>query len=77
MSFVRNLCIEYRKQLLDGATKTGVDALKPAFKKVVHKAAEQTGEFLGKKNAGKIVKRKVAINGNSGNDEEIVIPPEN
>ena len=23
------------------------------------------------------MKRKVAINGNSGNDEEIVIPPEN
>ena len=41
--------MKYSKRLLDGATKTGVDALKPAFKKVVHKAAEQTGKFLGKK----------------------------
>ena len=46
--------MKYSKRLLDGATKTGVDALKPAFKKVVHKAAEQTGEFLGKKTLAKL-----------------------
>ena len=34
------------KQLLDAATKTGVDTLKAASKKVVHKAAEATREFV-------------------------------
>ena len=38
---------------------TGLDALKAASKKVVHKAAEATGEFIGnKKIADNIVKPK-------------------
>ena len=60
------------KKLLD----TGLDALKTASKKVVHKAAEGTGEFIGNKIADakiaksndKIVKTKPV--------EEIIIPPE-
>ena len=45
---------------------TGLDGLKTTSKKVVHKAAGATGEFLGKKIADKIVKPV----------EEIIIPPE-
>ena len=36
-------------QLLDTATKTAIDTLKTAAKKVTCKAAEATGEFIGKK----------------------------
>ena len=40
LSFARNLSNNYGKQLLDTATKTRIDALKAAPKKVVNKAAE-------------------------------------
>ena len=39
LSFTR----KYKKQLLN----TGLDALKTASKKLVHKAAAATGQFLG------------------------------
>ena len=52
-SFARNLSNKYGKQLLDNATITGVDAAKPASKKVVHKTAETTGELIGNKVAEK------------------------
>ena len=59
---------------------TGLDTLKTASKKVLHKA----GEFLGNKTAGavakskdnKIVKPKHVIDENPRNVEEIIIPPE-
>ena len=59
---------KYKKQLLD----TGIDTVKAASKKVVHKA----GEFIGNKIADAVTK--------SSNDkvvkqepiEEIIIPPE-
>ena len=41
---------------MDNAAKTGLDVLKPASKKVIHKAAEPTGEFTGNKIADKIGK---------------------
>ena len=63
---------KYRKQLLD----TGLDALKTASKKVVHKEAEATGEFIGKNIAGKIVKPKHVIDEDPRNVEEIIILPE-
>ena len=56
MSVVRSLCNKYGKQLLDTAAKTGLDALKTASQKVVHKAAEATGDFIGNKIVDKIVK---------------------
>ena len=68
MSFARR----YRKQFLD----TGLDALKTASKKVVHKPAAATGEFIGNKIADKIVKKNPVIDENSRNVEEIIIPPE-
>ena len=58
LSFIRNFSNGYRKQLLDA----GLDALKNASKKEVHKA----DEFIENKIAGKIVKSV----------EELTIPPE-
>ena len=71
---------KYRKQLLH----TRLDALKTASKKVVHKVAEATGEFLGNKIADgvakskndKIVKPNHEIDENPRNVEEIIIPSE-
>ena len=77
MSFVRNLSNKYGKQSLDTAAKTGIVALKTATKKVVHKAAEATGEYIGNKIADKTVKSKTVTDENSRrNVEEIMIPPE-
>ena len=70
--FAINFSDKYRKQLLD----TGLGALKTASKKVVHKAAEGTCEFTGSEIADKIVKAKPAIDENSKNIEEVIIPPE-
>ena len=75
MSFARNLSNKYGKQLFDTATKTWLDALKTAFKKVAHKIAEATGKFIGNKIADKIVKPKPLPAGNWKNVEEIVVPP--
>ena len=72
LSFARNFSNQYKKQLWD----TGLDVLKIAIEKVVHKAAEATGEFIGNKIAGKIVKPKHVIDENPRNVEEILISPE-
>ena len=45
-SFARNVSNKYKKHLLD----TVLDSLKIASKNVIPKAAEATGEFIGKKN---------------------------
>ena len=58
------------------ATKTGLDAAKTTSKKVVHKTAEATEEFIANKTADNIVKPETVIDENSRNAEEIVIPPE-
>ena len=55
---------------------TGQDALKTAYKKVVHKAAKATGQCIGNEIADKIVKPKHVIDENPRNFEEIIIPPE-
>ena len=62
---------------MDTETKTGMDAAKTASKRVVRKAAEATGDFIGNKTADKITwigkpkeKRK------KKEKEEIYIPPE-
>ena len=63
---------KYSKQLLD----TGLDALKTASKKVVHKAAEATDEFIRNKiedTVGKLNKDKTL---KTNPVEEIIIPPE-
>ena len=68
LSFAR----KYKKQLLD----TGVDAVKTASKKVVHKS----GEFVGNKTADLVTKSKddkiVKSDENLRNFEKITIPLE-
>ena len=71
LSFAKNFFNKYRKQLMD----TGLDALKTASKKVVHKAAETIGEITGNKIVDKMVKPKHVIVENPRNVEEIIIPP--
>ena len=46
---------------MDADTKTGLDALKTATKKVVYKVPEATREFIGNKTADKIVKPKLCL----------------
>ena len=50
--------------------------LKTASKKVVDKAAEATGEFIGNKASDKNGKQNSITDENSRNSEEIIIPPE-
>ena len=64
------------KNLLDTAAKTGLDALKTATKRVVHKAAKATGEFILNKITDKILKPKPGPKANSKNVEEVIIPLE-
>ena len=64
------------KNLLDTAAKTGLDALKTATKRVVHKAAKATGEFIWSKITDKILKPKPGPKANSKNVEEVIIPLE-
>ena len=54
LSFARKVGDKYGKKLLDTATKTGIDAVKTASKKVVQKTAEATGDLIGNKIADKI-----------------------
>ena len=70
LSFAKNLSVNYGKQLSDTATKTGLDALKTAFKKVVHKVADGTVEFIENKIAYKVLKPKRVPDVNSINVEE-------
>ena len=63
---------KYRNQLLD----KGLGSIKTASKKVVHKAAETTGKFIGKKIVDKIVKQNPIMDENSRNVEKIILPPE-
>ena len=72
----RNLSNKYRKILLDTAAKTGLDTVKPASKKLVHKAAEAIDEFIGNRIADKIVKPKLICDENLRDAAEIIISPE-
>ena len=76
LSFARFLSSKYGKKLPDTGAKTVLDALKAAPKKVVHKAAEGTGEVIGNKIADKIEKPKPVIDENLRHVEEIVILPQ-
>ena len=54
LSFARTFGDIYGKKLMDIATETGIDATKPASKRVVQKTAEATGDLTGNKIADKI-----------------------
>ena len=66
LSFATKFGDKYGKKLMDTATKTEIDAAKPAFKRVVQKTAEATGDFIGlikllqqkKKNSNQKKKKK-------------------
>ena len=75
MKLGRNLSNKYRI-IIGYCYKEGLDALKAVTKKVVHKAAEATREFIGNKIADKAVTPKPVTNKNPRNAEEIIIPPE-
>ena len=49
LSFARNPSNKYGKNILAIGRKTGINAAKPASKKVCHKAAETTGELIENK----------------------------
>ena len=69
--------VKYGKKSMDAATKTGIDASKTASKKVVHKTAEATGDFIGTKVADKITSiGKPEEKETKKKTEEIYIPPE-
>ena len=59
LPFASNLSNKYGKQLLDTTTKTELDALKTVSKKVVQKAAEAAGEFIGNKITDKNCETKI------------------
>ena len=59
-----------------GENIENIDALKTTSKKVVHKAAEATSQFLRIKIADQFVKPKHVIDENPRNVEEIIIPSE-
>ena len=47
LSFARKFDDRYSKQLMDIATKTGIDAAKTASKRVGQETAEATGNLIG------------------------------
>ena len=54
LSFARKFGDKYGKKLIDTATKTGMDAVKTASKRVVQKTEEATEDLMGNKIADKI-----------------------
>ena len=65
---------------MDTATKTGIDAVKTASKRVVQKTAEATGYLIGNKIADKITSvgktKNKETEDETNNKQEIYIPPE-
>ena len=54
LSFAKKFGDKYGKNLMDTATKTEIDAVKTASKRLVQKPAEVTGDLIGNKVADKI-----------------------
>ena len=78
LSFARKFGDKYGKKLMDTATKTGIDAAKTAWKWVVQKTAEATGDLIGNKTADKITSLgKTKSKEKEDETQEIYIPPEN
>ena len=65
------------EELMDTATKTGIDAVKTASKRVVQKTAAATRDLIGNKIADKITSiGKPKEKEKTKETEEIYIPPE-
>ena len=77
LSFSRKFGDKSGKKLMDTATKTGIDAIKTASKRVVQKTAKATGDLIGNKIADKITSLvKTKIKEKEDKRQEIYIPPE-
>ena len=67
----------YGKKLMDTATKTGIDAVKTASKRVVQKSAEATGDLIRNKIADKTTSAgKTKSKEKEDERQEIYILPE-
>ena len=75
LSFARSFGDKYGKKLMNTATKTGIDPAKTAFKRVVQKTAEATGDLLGNEIADKFTSLGKSKE-KTKKVEEIYIPPE-
>ena len=77
LSFAKKIDNKNGKKLMNLATTTGIDAAKPASKRVVQKTTEATGDLIGNKVADKITSLSKS-KGKEKEDErqEIYIPPE-
>ena len=64
------------KKLMDIATKTEIDAVKAASKRVVQKTAEISGDLIGNKIADKITSTGKPKEKEKQKKQEIYIPPE-
>ena len=77
LSFARKFGDKYGKKILDTATKTGIDAAKTAFKRLVQETAEAAGDLIGNKIADKITWIcKLEEKEKANKAEEIYIPTE-
>ena len=77
LSFAKKIGNKYGKRLMDTTTKTGMDAVKIASKRVVQKTAEATGDLIGNNIADKITSiGKPQDKEKPKEIEEIYIPPE-
>ena len=77
LSFSRKFGDKSGKKLMDTATKTGIDAIKTASKRVVQKTAKATGDLIGKKIADKTISLvKTKSKEKEDKRQEIYIPPE-
>ena len=77
LPFARKFGDKYGKKLMDTATKTGIDSVKTASKRVVQKTAEGTGDSIGNKIADKITTAgKSKEDDKAKKTQEINIPPE-
>ena len=77
LSFTRKFSDEYGKKLMDTAAKTGIDAAKPASKRVVQKTAEAAGDLIRDKIADKITSLgKTKSKEREDEIQEIYIPQE-
>ena len=75
LSFARRFGNKYGKNLMDTATKIGIDAAKTASKRVVQKTAKATGDLIGNEigdNINSLGKPKEKTK----KLEDIFIPPE-
>ena len=76
LSFAKKIGDKYGKNLMDTATKTGIDAAKTASKWVVQKTAETTGDLIGNKIADKITLLGKTKSKEKLDERQIYIPPE-